>query len=336
MAHDVFISHSKKDKPVADALCAALENAKIRCWIAPRDVHPGGDWASEIANAVEQAKVMVLVYSAHSSESVHVRKEITLAVSSASVIVPLKIDGTPLTGSMQYYLSDTHWLDALNPPTAEQILQVVETVCSILGVEGAPCPPIKDPHRASVRRRMAVIAAITVGVFALGGFGVYAFIMMGKQSSTGSKESTSTVEGTGAIATYGDVRNALPPGAAAVDLVATITTTFSDASYYYLAFTGTWEGHEVLGDLNVTYDGRCTGASITKMDGVLIDWADHAALDAAYADNEPFERFMNNLAQALYAPQLTWETSLDIAGMRFEPGDQMTLDRNLRLTPVTW
>jgi probable HAF family extracellular repeat protein len=30
---------------VADAVCAALENAAIRCWIAPRDVHPGLSFA---------------------------------------------------------------------------------------------------------------------------------------------------------------------------------------------------------------------------------------------------------------------------------------------------
>ena len=35
MAHDVFISHSSKDKPIADGICANLEAVKIRRWIAP-------------------------------------------------------------------------------------------------------------------------------------------------------------------------------------------------------------------------------------------------------------------------------------------------------------
>ena len=34
MAHDVFISYSTKDKVIADAICANLENRGIRCWIA--------------------------------------------------------------------------------------------------------------------------------------------------------------------------------------------------------------------------------------------------------------------------------------------------------------
>ena len=45
--HDVFISHSSKDKIVADSIVAALEAAHIRCWIAPRDIKPGTDWGEE-------------------------------------------------------------------------------------------------------------------------------------------------------------------------------------------------------------------------------------------------------------------------------------------------
>jgi len=40
MAHDVFISYSSKDKTVANAVCATVENRKVRCWIAPRDIPP--------------------------------------------------------------------------------------------------------------------------------------------------------------------------------------------------------------------------------------------------------------------------------------------------------
>jgi hypothetical protein len=38
MAHDVFISHARKDKKIADAICEKLEAAELRCWIAPRDI----------------------------------------------------------------------------------------------------------------------------------------------------------------------------------------------------------------------------------------------------------------------------------------------------------
>jgi hypothetical protein len=52
IAHKVFISHSSLDKPVADAVCAALEKNAVRCWIAPRDVQPGSSFAGEITGAI--------------------------------------------------------------------------------------------------------------------------------------------------------------------------------------------------------------------------------------------------------------------------------------------
>ena len=44
MAHDVFISSSHKDKPVADADVAGFENKELRCWLAPRYITAGEDW----------------------------------------------------------------------------------------------------------------------------------------------------------------------------------------------------------------------------------------------------------------------------------------------------
>ena len=57
MAHDVFISHSAKDKVTADAVCAMLESEGVRCWIAPRDVLPSMEWSEAIIDAMFADKV---------------------------------------------------------------------------------------------------------------------------------------------------------------------------------------------------------------------------------------------------------------------------------------
>ena len=59
MARDVFISHSVKDKTIADAVCATLESEGIRCWIAPRDVMPGVDYGKSIVGAIKQVRILV-------------------------------------------------------------------------------------------------------------------------------------------------------------------------------------------------------------------------------------------------------------------------------------
>ena len=76
MAHEVFISHSAKDKSVANAICAALEEAGFLCWIAPRDVQPGMSFAGEITRAIQQSKVIVLVFSGYSNNSEQVLREV--------------------------------------------------------------------------------------------------------------------------------------------------------------------------------------------------------------------------------------------------------------------
>ncbi len=100
MAHDVFISYSNKDKPIADAICTNLEVAGIRCWIAPRDIAPGLDWPTAISNAISASRVMVLIFSANSNSSNEVSRELILAANNNLIIIPFKIDNiTPEPGN---------------------------------------------------------------------------------------------------------------------------------------------------------------------------------------------------------------------------------------------
>jgi hypothetical protein len=128
MTHDVFISYSSKDKPIADGICANLEAAGTRCWIAPRDIHPGEDWPTAITTAITHSRVMVLVFSADSNSSKQVGNEISLAFNNNLIIIPFKIENIEPEPGKQYYLGRTHWLEAMNPPTAEQIQILVERV----------------------------------------------------------------------------------------------------------------------------------------------------------------------------------------------------------------
>jgi hypothetical protein len=144
MAHDVFISHSAKDKTVADAVCAALERAGARCWIAPRDVQPGRSFAGEITRAIQQSKVMVLVFSAHSNNSEQVLREVQLAVSAHLHIVQLRIEDVRPNDDLTYFLSTPHWLDAMTPPLEKHLERLVTAVEALLAgdqPETAPLAP---------------------------------------------------------------------------------------------------------------------------------------------------------------------------------------------------
>lgn len=131
MSHDVFISYSFKDKEIADAICNVLESEQIRCWIAPRDVLPGVEWGEAIVEAIAQAKIMVLVFSAAANRSQQVLREVERAVNKNVIIIPFRIENVLPTKSMEYFLYSTHWLDALTPDIDKHIEQLKDTVIKL-------------------------------------------------------------------------------------------------------------------------------------------------------------------------------------------------------------
>src|SRR6516165_10740309 len=139
MAHDVFLSYSSKDKPIADAVCGTLEGKRIRCWIAPRDVLPGLPYGEAIVEAIEASRVMVLVFSASANKSPQVMREVERAVSKGIPILPLRIEQVPPSKSLEYFISAPHWLDALTPPLEKHLNSLTETVHLLLARHGRQC-----------------------------------------------------------------------------------------------------------------------------------------------------------------------------------------------------
>jgi hypothetical protein len=137
MARDVFISHSAQDKKVAETICGALEESGIRCWVAPRDVRPGHSFPGEITRAIQQSKVMLMIFSRHSNSSEQVLREVQLAVDCHVPIVRLRIEDIPLSDDLRYYLSTPHWLDALTHPLSKHIPAVAAAIRELLGSSSA-------------------------------------------------------------------------------------------------------------------------------------------------------------------------------------------------------
>ncbi|HEY98297.1 MAG TPA: toll/interleukin-1 receptor domain-containing protein [Dehalococcoidia bacterium] len=132
MAHDVFISYSSKDKKVADAVCATLEHRKIRCWIAPRDVLSGIPYAEALINAINESRIMVLVFSSNSNDSPQVMREVERAVDTGIPIIPFRIENVLPSKAIKYYLSALHWLDAITPPLEKHLRKLADTVQTLL------------------------------------------------------------------------------------------------------------------------------------------------------------------------------------------------------------
>jgi TIR domain/Ankyrin repeats (3 copies)/Ankyrin repeats (many copies)/Ankyrin repeat len=132
MAHDVFISYSARDKPVADAVCATLESNGVRCWIAPRDVQAGIAYAESLVGGLANSRLMILVFSANSNRSPQVLREVERAVSKGLPILPFRIEDAPMSQEMEYYIASQHWLDALTPPLERHLARLCDSVKALL------------------------------------------------------------------------------------------------------------------------------------------------------------------------------------------------------------
>lgn len=142
MSLDVFLSHSNVDKVFADAICHRLEAADIRCWVAPRDIRPGEDWAEAIINAMDQASMLVLIFSASANASPQVRREVERAVNKGLMVLPFRIENVPLSKSLEYFISTQHWLDAITGDLDEHLSELCSIVSHML--KRSPAPPV-DP-----------------------------------------------------------------------------------------------------------------------------------------------------------------------------------------------
>lgn len=132
MKYDAFISYSTADKLTADATVNYLESNGLRCWYAPRDIQAGMPWPMAISQALKSSHVMVLLFSEASNISKQVAREITLADNCPDlVIIPFRLSAVDPSEQMDYYLANTHWLDAVSLEDNAAYADLRETIRAI-------------------------------------------------------------------------------------------------------------------------------------------------------------------------------------------------------------
>lgn len=192
MGHDVFISHSTRDKKVSDAACAALEQRGLRCWVAPRDILPGQEWGEAIVDGISDARVFVLVFSGHANKSQQVRREVERAVGHGLPIIPFRIEDVAPAKSLEYFISNQHWLDALTPPMARHLNYLADVIARLLAdPDRAPSPETggdaAEGEEAIPRRRYWIAGAAAVLFVAIAAGAGYWFTRGGAPGPDGNQ-----------------------------------------------------------------------------------------------------------------------------------------------------
>ena len=146
----VFISYASQDVAIANAIVATLERHGVTCWIAPRDVKAGALYADAIVRAISSAKAFVLVLSESAIASSHVSKEIERASSKKRPIIALRIDAAPLTPALEYFLSESQWVEAQAGNIDPAYVKLIEA--------------IREPARAAPASLVAVAPGTSAGM----------------------------------------------------------------------------------------------------------------------------------------------------------------------------
>jgi TolB-like protein/Flp pilus assembly protein TadD len=157
----VFISYASQDAEMAQTVCSALEAAGLPCWLAPRDVKPGAQYADAIVRAINEAKTVVLVLSGSAVASSHVGREVERAASKRKPIIPFRVDAATLNPELEYFLSNSQWIEVPKLGMPAALARLKEAV----GQGSAPLAKAVPSRRSGgVGKRVGVAAAVLVAI----------------------------------------------------------------------------------------------------------------------------------------------------------------------------
>ena len=133
--YDLFISHSSKNKDIADYLVKRIEERGYKCFIAPRDINPSAEYASEIIVGISNSIAVLLIFSHDSDKSAYVVREINSAVSRNKPIIPFRIEDILPSESMEFYLGAIHWLNAFPQILDSHLDEVIKRLQALKNIE---------------------------------------------------------------------------------------------------------------------------------------------------------------------------------------------------------
>lgn len=125
----IFISYSHADKPLTEALAAALEARGVKVWIDERELRVGDSIIERVATAVAETDFFIALVSETSRESRWCKKELHLAITGelgreGVQVLPLRVGDV----EMPETLKDVLYLD-IDPdniePTVDRLVHDV-------------------------------------------------------------------------------------------------------------------------------------------------------------------------------------------------------------------
>lgn len=173
----IFLSHSSADSKLATEVCAMLEANGHSCFIAPRDIRSGREYAQELVDGIDGADVMLLLLSKQANDSPHVLREVERAVSKNKPIIVYKLENFTLSKSMEYFLMTHQWLDSQADVDHSAILKCIDEFA--------------DSNKSTYKK--PVIIALISAIIVIAVIAVSAFVVPHLKKTAGSPSNAATL-----------------------------------------------------------------------------------------------------------------------------------------------
>ena len=151
----VFISYSSADKEVAFDIVDFFEAHGIGCYIAPRDITPGGSYASKLTRAICSCKAVVLIASDAINSSEHVLNEIDIIVSENKYFVPFFVEEFEMSYDIRYYLGRKQRILAYPGDPKSHFDKLLDSLSSVVQPVFQPKVRQPEPEPAPIKAAMA-------------------------------------------------------------------------------------------------------------------------------------------------------------------------------------
>jgi hypothetical protein len=106
------------------------------------------EYGEAIIDAIEDCRIMVLVFTANANASPQIRREIERAVNHGVAILPLRVEDVLPGKALEYFIGNVHWLDALTPPFEAHLKNLAGTIKIVLArMEPGASPVLPQEER---------------------------------------------------------------------------------------------------------------------------------------------------------------------------------------------
>ncbi len=147
---DIFISYSSRDRERAQKLAEELRALEYSVWLDVCDIDPATRWSTEIVEAINTCRILMLLLSKASLASENVLKEVSLAAEKKKHILPVVLDKTPLNPDFEYHLA------GLQHTAIENLEAITRALEHFIATHKITTPP-HEPASARVKGQKRIV-----------------------------------------------------------------------------------------------------------------------------------------------------------------------------------